>query len=118
MIVAYRYRHLLFTLIAMLVCVTVIPAPAVAAIVTTTEIVNARKIENTRAHLHALLAREDVRKALTARGVDVAAAQRRVASMTDAEVQTLAANIDQLPAGGRLSSLNTLLLIIIIILLL
>ena len=58
-----------------------------------------------------------MQQALTARGVDVAAAQQRVASLSDAEVQALAANIDQLPAGGRLSTVQLLLIIIIIILL-
>jgi hypothetical protein len=103
--------------IAILFIATCMPLPAVAGIVTTTEIVNARQVEHARAHLNSLLAREDVRKALAARGVDVAAAQRRVASMTDSEVQKLAANIDQLPAGGRLNNLETILLVIIIILL-
>ncbi len=97
--------------------VTCVPLSAHAGIVTTSEIVNARQIENTRAHLSALLAREDVRKALAASGVDVNAAQQRVASMTDLEVQQLAANIDQLPVGGRLTNLETVLLVLLIVLL-
>lgn len=110
-------RPTLFMPFAFLLLFTLIPLPAVAGMVTTTQIVNARQIENTRAHLNALLARDDVRKALAARGVDVADAKQRVANMTDTEVRQLAANIDQLPAGGRLSRLEAVLLIILIIIL-
>lgn len=107
----------LFVLFTMLLSFAGVPVSAVADIVTTTDLVTAQQNAKTRAHLNELLARNDVRKALTARGVDVTAAQKRVANMTDAEVQALAANIDQLPAGGRrLSTVELLLLIIIIIL--
>lgn len=51
------------------------------------------------------------------RGVDAANAERRVAQMTDAQVQLLQSEIDELPAGG-ISTTNLLLIIIVIILLL
>ena len=104
-----KSRQSLVMLFTTLVFTVSLPTPAVAGIVTTAEIMNTRQSENTRQHLNKLLAREDVREALTARGVDVEAAQKRVASMTDSEIQTLAANIDQLPAGGRLSRLEVLI---------
>jgi hypothetical protein len=110
-------RQPLFILFTTLLFAVGMPTPAVAGIVTTADIMGARQSENTREHLNKLLAREDVQEALTMRGVDVEAAQKRVDSMTDAEIQTLAANIDQLPAGGRLSRLEVLMLVIIVILL-
>lgn len=112
-----RSRFFLFISLSISFLFAVIAQPALAGIVTTDEIVNARQIENTRDRLNALLAREDVRKALAVRGVDVADAQQRVTNMTDAEVQQLAANIDQLPAGGRLSRLEVILLVILLVLL-
>lgn len=112
-----KSRQTLVILFTTLLCTAGMPTPAVAGIVTTAEIMHTRQSENTREHLNELLAREDVREALTARGVDVEAAQKRVDSMTDSEIQTLAANIDQLPAGGRLSRLEVLMLVIIVILL-
>ena len=90
---------------------------AFAGIVSSEQIINAQQVEKTRAHLSALLTRKDVQTALTARGVDVADAQKRVANMTDAEVQTLASRIDELPAGGRLSNLELILLILLIVIL-
>lgn len=88
-----------------------------AGIVSTTEIVEAQTREINRENLTALLSKEDVRQSLEAQGVDTSHAQQRVASMTDAEIQLLAANMDQLPAGGRLSTIEWLLIIIIILLL-
>jgi hypothetical protein len=92
--------------------------PVFAGIVTTAKLIDAQQSEQNRAHLNELLARQDVQQALTSQGVDVAAARERVASMTDAEIQTLAARMNQLPAGGRLSTVELLLVIIIIILIL
>ncbi len=58
--------------------------------------------------------RQTVRQ-LVERGVDEDQATRRVAQMTDAQVQQLQGEIDTLPAGG-ISTTNLLLIIILIIL--
>jgi hypothetical protein len=118
MLMLSKFYHLVFLLFTSLSLLVAIPSQAMAGIVTTEEIVQAKQSENARKHLDELLQREDVQQALAARGVDVAAARQRVASMTDAEIQTIAASIDKLPAGGRqLSHLELILLIIILILL-
>jgi hypothetical protein len=53
-----------------------------------------------RAQVEAFLARADVRERLEALGVDAVDAQGRVALLTDQEASRLAAQIDELPAGG------------------
>lgn len=53
-----------------------------------------------RAQVEAFLARGDVRERLEALGVDAEGAQSRVALLTDQEASQLAAQIDELPAGG------------------
>jgi len=93
------------------------PATVFAGIVTTSEIVNKQQIEQDRDRLQKLLDREDVRKALTLQGVDAAAAKSRVANMTDKEIQTLALQMDQLPAGGKLSNLEVVLIVLLIVIL-
>jgi hypothetical protein len=50
--------------------------------------------------IDAFLTRDEVRTALTIRGVDSADALQRVNALTDAEVQHLALQIDELPSGG------------------
>lgn len=66
-----------------------------------------------QATLHGALDNSEVIDKLVAMGVDPKAAKDRIANMTDAEAQTLAAKIDSMPAGG-----NVVLLLVIIILVL
>lgn len=115
MLLLCKRHQLPFLLLSALLLFGIIPGQAVAGIVSTAQIVNARQDQLARKHLSDLLARKDVQLALTARGVNVADARARVASLSDREVQTLAANIDQLPAGGRLSTTQLLILILIIV---
>jgi len=90
--------------------------PTVAGIVTTSDVITARQVEQDREHLQQLLSRDDVKQLLEKQGVDSVAASQRVDSMTDAEVRAIAANIDQLPAGAGLTTTELLLIIIIILL--
>lgn len=53
-----------------------------------------------RDRLATLLDRADLAAALEARGVSPAAAQARVAALTDDEAAEVLARVDQLPAGG------------------
>ncbi len=65
--------------------------------------------------LQNLLARADVRAGLQARGVDPAQVQARVASLSDAEAQQLATQLDTLPAGGDALELVLLIFILLLI---
>jgi hypothetical protein len=79
----------------------VIRVPAVhAGMVGTETVIDAAQVQQQRQRLHDILARDDVKAQLVARGVDPAQVQARVDSLTDREVQDLAANIDKSPAGG------------------
>lgn len=56
--------------------------------------------EQSRAIVTAFLERDDVRQTMAQQGVDVAEARKRVAALSDAELQQIAQKVDQLPAGG------------------
>ena len=71
-----------------------------AGMVGTEAVVNAAQTQQYRERLHNALNRDDVQAQLVARGVDPAQVQARVDSLTNEEMQTLATNMDQLPAGG------------------
>lgn len=71
-----------------------------AAMVGTETVVNAAQAQQNRERVLGTLNRDDVKSGLMARGVDPAQVQARLDSLTDEEVQTLAAKMDQLPAGG------------------
>ena len=60
-------------------------------------------VENRAAQIadaEAKLAREDVRQAMIALGVDPAQARTRVSSLSDEELSRLNGQLDSLPAGG------------------
>jgi hypothetical protein len=71
-----------------------------AALVGTEAVVSAAQAQQSRERVLSTLNRDDVKAQLVARGVDPAQVQTRLESLTDEEVQTLAARMDQLPAGG------------------
>jgi hypothetical protein len=85
-----------------------------AGMVGTEAVVNAAQAQQDRERLHSALSRDDVQAQLLARGVDPAQVQARVDSLTDEEMQTLATDMDQLPAGG--SVVGALVLIFLVLL--
>lgn len=101
---------LLFTLVSLLLPV----APVHAALVGTGQIVNAASIDSNRERVRVFLQRQDVRDMLQQRGVDANVALSRVDAMTDSEVQTVATQLDQLPAGAGI--LSAILLVFFVLL--
>ncbi|MCR4348083.1 MAG: PA2779 family protein [Sulfuricaulis sp.] len=87
---------------------------AQAGMIGTEAVVNAAQAQQNRERLHNAFSRDDVQAQLLARGVDPAQVQARMDSLTDEEVQTLASNMDQLPAGG--SVVGALVLIFLVLL--
>lgn len=66
--------------------------------------------------LETFLAREEVRSQMEAMGVDPAMAAERVASLTDSQLQQLALNIQNAPAGSGAIGLVVGVLVIILLL--
>jgi Family of unknown function (DUF6627) len=91
-----RFRRILAGLLVVCMGSVAVPVPALAGIVSTDAIVSGAE----RERLSVLLERSDVQARLKALGVDVAAAKARVAALSDAEAAQLAAQLDELPAGG------------------
>jgi hypothetical protein len=84
-----------------------------AALVPTAQVVQEANGEQTRAQLQAMLARADVQAQLEAWGVDPQEAQARVNTLTEQELQTVSAQMEQLPAGG--STLGTIAVVSLIV---
>lgn len=74
--------------------------PAMAGMISTEQALAASAGQANREALTNLLNRSDVATQLQAQGVDPQAAKLRVASMTDQEVNTLAGQVQSMPAGG------------------
>lgn len=98
---------------------TIVVPVAGAMIIETATLVSAQEVAASRAHLVALLAREDLGAALQQHGVSAQEVLLRVSSLTDQEVMKLAQAIDSLPAAGDggVGSLVGALLFIFLVLL-
>ncbi|MFA7381882.1 MAG: PA2779 family protein [Desulfurivibrionaceae bacterium] len=73
---------------------------AKAEMIETNTVIAVQKEEASRGRVAAFLAREDVRQVMVRHGVDAVEAQKRVASLSDAELAKISQAMDQLPAGG------------------
>ena len=92
-----------------------IPA-ARADLVSTDALLRVERAQQQRAAVASALERADVRDALLAYGADPAQVQSRVDSLSDEEVQTLADDISQLPAGASSDPLGILLFVFVLLL--
>ena len=90
---------------------------AFAALVETETMLDINRSQTARETLKQFMAREDVRSAIVAQGVDPMEAEARLNSLTEAEVIQLADQIDQLPAGGDALGLLIAVLIVVILVL-
>jgi hypothetical protein len=91
---------------------------AFAGMIGTETVLDATRSQEARDYLKKILAREGVRASLIAQGIDPLEAKARVDSLSDAEVVSLADQIEELPAGGSaLGIIVGALLIVFIVLL-
>ncbi len=88
---------------------------AEAALVGTQQVLDNGHAVTARQRVESVLARQDVAAQLVANGVDPARVQTRLDGLTDTEMQTLAAQLDQLPAGA--GALEIVLLVFVVLLL-
>jgi hypothetical protein len=96
---SYWKQGSVFLLIASLFTAPVLQ-PARAAVIGTEIAIDLQERTDRIAHINTVLAREDVRSTLIDLGVSPEDAAARIEAMTDAELQMLAAQLDELPVGG------------------
>ena len=104
-----RCRAASIFLVVLTVFISLPHRHAAAAVVTTEEWVDRNPDRNpdsnqgaaARDFLQDLISREEVKAALLSNGISYLEVQRRVDSLSDAEVVELSRRIDHLPAGGN-----------------
>ena len=113
-------RHTQIIGIFMAVTMLLISTPyqsAIAALIDTETVLDEGQSQEARDYIKQLLAREDVRSALIAQGIDPLEAEARIASLSDSEIMELANQIENLPAGGNGLGLVIAVLVIVILVL-
>ena len=108
-------RRTSLTLIFSLMTMWLPIAPVHAALVGTDQIASTGEVSHNRDRVRGFLQREDVRNMLKQQGVDANVALTRVDAMTDSEVQTVADQLDHLPAGGEILGILFTVFIILLI---
>ncbi len=87
--------------LAILMMVIFTPHQVVMAkMVTAERLLDAGRANDARAYVGSILAREDVKAALIAQGIDANEAVLRISALSDAEVIDLADHMERLPAGS------------------
>jgi hypothetical protein len=71
--------------------------------------------QDTRDYLQDLMSREDIQKVLVARGINPYEAKARIDSLADDELEMIAENISDLPAGGDVTGFIVIVGAVIII---
>lgn len=92
------------------------PMPAQAAVVSTEQLLQAEQRNVTVSEVQAWLAKDEVRQKLEALGVNPEQARERVGALTDQELQQLALNMDQQPAGGGLLAVVGIVFVVLLVL--
>ncbi|MEK7322096.1 MAG: PA2779 family protein [Pseudomonadota bacterium] len=91
-----------------------LPAPALAGMVGTGEVIAQQQQTLDRGQLLGALAQEDVRAQLVALGVNPDQAAARVAALSDEELQTLAAQMNDMPAGGSVLGVAVFIFLVLL----
>ena len=86
-----------------------------ASVISTSELLSAQQSQQQRAYVLEMLDRQEVQEQLVELGVQPDDAKERVAGMTDDEVQTMAQNLDELPAGSGIVGVLAFVLIVLLI---
>ena len=86
--------------IVLLLFMSTLNQPAVAAMVGTEKLLISDRNQETRSYLQQMMSRKDIQEALVARGIDLQEAQIRIDSLTDSEIDLIFNKITYLPAGG------------------
>jgi hypothetical protein len=107
-------------LLASLCCVALISVStanvARAGVIGTDEYLRTVDRAATIERIDAVLARDDVRAQLEHYGVDPLQTSERVAALNDQELQQLATDLDDLPAGGSLLAVVGIVFLVLLIL--
>ncbi|ULQ45739.1 PA2779 family protein [Flagellatimonas centrodinii] len=110
------FRQSLAAVMAFSLLVVGLLQPAHAAMMATDALVQESRNELTRSALQAQLDASDVQARLADWGVSPEQARTRVAHLTDAELQQLAAEMETLPAGAGIAAALGIVFVVLLVL--
>ena len=111
-----RHRDSLAWLLATSIFAASLQHAAFAGVISTQQYLAAIDRDATLERIDAVLAREEVRHQLEQHGVDPLVVTERIAALTDQELQLLATDLENLPAGGDLLAVVGIVFLVLLIL--
>jgi uncharacterized protein DUF6627 len=111
-----RFRSSLASLLSAAIFAASIQGAAHGGVISTQEYLSAVDRDAAIARIDAVLARAEVQRSLEQYGVDPLAATERVAALTDQELQTLATDLESLPAGGSALAVIGVVFLVLLVL--
>jgi len=115
--IRHRLKPVSIFLVILMLTLSLPYQSALAALIGTEDMMGSQKAVEARAYITSVLAREDIQKALIARGIDPIEAQARVGTLTDQEAIEFAGTMEQLPAGGVIGYIVGLAVLVFLVLL-
>jgi type II secretory pathway component PulJ len=109
-------KEMLVALLILSMSLLGLPAVGLAAPIGTDTLVQLDQRGELLSRIQAQLARDDVRAQFLARGVSPTEVDARIAALGTEELQTLALQMDELPAGGDLFALIGVVFVVLLIL--
>jgi uncharacterized membrane protein (Fun14 family) len=108
-------RFIVYTLIAHLTCLGLVPSVQ-AGIVATESALALEQRQGRLERINAALLRDDVRGEMLRLGAAPSEVQSRLAALTDQELERIEGELDTLPAGGNVAAAIGVAFIVLIIL--
>lgn len=112
----FRPRSSLVLLLCSVIVASSIHSAAYAGVISTQQLIDVIDRQAAIAQIDAILARAEVRDQLERLGVDATQAGERVAALTDQELQLLANNLENLPAGGNVLGVLGIVFLVLLVL--
>ena len=112
----YTTMKRVMALLVSLAMLSTYSLPAYSGVVTTEQMIQQQLESMDRDQLVSLLDRSEVRQQLIDRGVDPEYARQRIAALSDAQIEQIKSEIDQLPAGSGVVGILIAVLLVLIIL--
>ncbi|HEY0914612.1 MAG TPA: PA2779 family protein [Solimonas sp.] len=111
-----KSSHFLLGILFAALAVVGMPLPAQAGIVGSEQLLQSERNTVNREQLQQWMARDDVRQQLQSLGVDAQQATERINALTEQELQQLAQNMDEQPAGSGVIGVIGIVFVVLLIL--
>ena len=112
----HKHRHVFVAVLAASLFASSVQSAAYGDVISTQQYLTAIDRDATRARIDAVLAREEVRSKLEQYGVDPTETDARLAALTNQELEQLATDLENMPAGGDLLAVVGIAFIVLLIL--